>query len=269
MKIRTATIIIAAITLSAVIMPGRSLVAAEKESAISIPVGISYSSTYWWRGTELNGKGTGVIWPGIGLEIAGTGLSLSIAAGLNVDCIAADTETDRKAADDFNEIDYGLAWSTDLGDMVSLGVGVMYVSYPNADYGSFIEGSLSLGADMPFSPALDFYYDYYVEENGNDPDAPQAEDFYIKFSLGHDLISSGSFTCSAGAWIGYYNDPYFGAEGFSDAGISIGIAEEYMGVSFSSAVNYARSLSEDFQTAYGSGKLKNHIWADFGVAYSF
>ncbi|HOM09453.1 MAG TPA: hypothetical protein PLV81_04815, partial [Spirochaetota bacterium] len=27
------------------------------------PIGLTYNSTYWWRGVEINGKGAGVLWP--------------------------------------------------------------------------------------------------------------------------------------------------------------------------------------------------------------
>jgi hypothetical protein len=248
-------------------------VCAEESSFIRVPVGISYNSVYWWRGVELNGKGVGVFWPSVGLELGETGFALSVAAGVNEDYLIADDSTDRDAAKPANEFDYGIAYGAEFG-IVSLGAGVMYIHYPFYDEvdndavdPSFWEASVAVGLDILLAPSLEIYYDYYVEED-DATDNPVNEDYYVKASIGHDVIKTDSFSFSLGAWVAYYNNAYLDKKGWSDAGISLGTSSEYKGISFDSAFYYARSLDEDFQEANGAGKLKNHFWAEFGVSTS-
>jgi hypothetical protein len=119
-------------------------------------------------------------------------------------------------------------------------------------------------------PFVTVYYDYYVEETASK--TPRDEDYYVKLALSQDLVSQNDFTFSAGAWVGYYNNAYLEREGWSDAGVTLGIAQKIGNATFKGAVNYARSLTSDFQITdtYNTeaGKLRNHLWADFGISYS-
>ncbi len=249
---------------------------AEETSFIKAPVSVNYASTYWWRGVELNGKGVGVLWPSAGLAFGDTGLSLSVAAGINTDSIAVNEPGDRKSAKTFHETDYGVAWSTTIADLVTIGAGAMFINYyyhdaadPNAVDPSFYEGSLSLAVNTVLTPKIEAFYDYYIDRNG---DNPRDEDYYLRFSVSQDLINAEGFKLTAGAWLGYYNNAYFDAVGFSDAGIKLGTSKDYKGVTFASSVNYARSLSNDFQKDYDANcdgrasKLRNHLWAEFGAS---
>ena len=256
------------------------------ESFLKVPVSLSYSSAYWWRGVELNGKDVGVVWGSAGLELGDTGIALSAAAGLSEDyLLQTDDSTDayktnKKSQKALTEYDYGISYSAEFADLVSLGLGVMYVHYAYYDEAdstavnpSFWEGSLSLGLKTVLNPTVNFYYDYYVEERiGNDgTETPVDEDYYLKFSVSQDVYSADGFTFGVGAWVAYYNNAYLEADGWSDAGISLSTSKEVGSASFNSAVYYARSLSSDFQTEYTNsvGKLKNHLWAEFGVSYTF
>lgn len=251
--------------------------AAAEGSFLSVPVSLTYTSTYWWRGVELNGKGSGVIWPTVGLGLGQTGLSVSLAAGINTDYFAAEKEADRDSAQKYHEIDYGISYAKDIGNIISLGLGAMFVHYPwyDADNSitnnnSFVEGSVSLTLKTVLSPKIDFYYDYYIEENVDlGKNVPQSEDFYIKLSLSQDLLKAGDITLLLSPWLGYYNNAYLDAKGFSDAGLKIGLSSTAKGVTFAGGFYYARSLKSDFQVSYGTGRLKNHFWADFGASYTF
>ena len=248
-----------------------------EEKIVSIPVTLSYGSVYWWRGVELNGDGVGVYWPGAGLAFGDTGIELSIAAGLSEDLF---TVENRNPSDDVpssekeekvkTELDYGVSCSKDIGDKITLGVGVLFAHYPyydeidaDAKDPSFIEASISAGMDILLSPTLDFYYDYYIEESADK--TPQNEDYYATLSMSHDLISTDDgFSFSLSALIGYYNNAYTKAKGWSDAVVSAGMSKEYKDFSFSAAAYYGRSLDKDFR----AGGIKNHFWADFGVTYT-
>lgn len=259
--------------LSAGIAPGKAI-AEEGGSFLKVPVGLSYASTCWWRGIELNGKGSGVLWPSAGLVLGDTGISLLVAAGLNADHLLADRSGDHKYIRPTHEIDYGASFAKDLGDIASFGVGILYAQYPYYDdYDStalnpaFLEGSLGLGLKTILNPRLDFYYDYYVKEKEENP---RDEDYYVKFSLAQEFAKTNDSAITLSAWIGYYNNAYADAKGFSDAGLRLGFLKDFSGTAFGAGLYYARSLDSDFQREYdpngdGRGKIKNHVWVDFSM----
>ena len=228
--------------LSAGIAPGKAI-AEEGGSFLKVPVGLSYASTYWWRGVELNGKGSGVLWPSAGLVLGDTGISLLVAAGLNADYLLADRSGDHKYIRPTHEIDYGASFAKDLGDIASFGVGILYAQYPYYDdYDStalnpaFLEGSLGLGLKTILNPRLDFYYDYYVKEK---EETPRDEDYYVKFSLAQEFAKTNDSAITLSAWIGYYNNAYADAKGFSDAGLRLGFLKDFSGTAFGAGLYYA------------------------------
>jgi hypothetical protein len=250
--------------------------AAAEDSFIRVPLGLSYSSSYWWRGIELNGKDVGVAWANAGLELGSTGITLFAAAGLSEDYLLYDNtgfEDYRQGQKSLSEFDYGVSYSVTVAEKVSIGLGAAYIHYPyydalvkDATDPSFAEGSLSVGLKVPLNPTLSVYYDYYVEESA--AKTPRDEDYYARFSVSHDLLSKNDFTFTAGAWAGYYNNAYLEREGWSDAGLSLAIGFAAGDASFRGAAYYARSLSSDFQLEDAdAGKMKNHFWSEFGVSY--
>ncbi len=274
-KSRLLSCLAALALLAAGIAPGKAF--AEEEAAFfKVPVGLSYASTYWWRGVELNGKGSGVLWPSAGLVLGDTGLSFLIAAGLNADYLYAGTGGDREATRPYHEFDYGASFAKDLGDIVSFNIGVLYVSYPFYDEAdpaatnpSFIDGMLGLGLKTVLNPRVDFYYDYYVKENADK--TPRDEDYYVKFSLAQEFAKTGDSAFTVSAWVGYYNNAYLDAKGWSDAGARLGFLKDFGGTVFAAGLYYARSLDSDFWQEYdpdedGRGRMKNHVWADFSVS---
>lgn len=259
--------------LSAGIAPGKAI-AEEGGSFLKVPVGLSYASTYWWRGIELNGKGSGVLWPSAGLVLGDTGISLLVAAGLNADYLLADRSGDHKYIRPTHEIDYGASFAKDLGDIASFSLGILYAQYPFYDDNdpdalnpAFLEGSIGIGLKSVLNPRLDFYYDYYVKEKEENP---RDEDYYMKFSLAQEFAKTNDSAITLSAWIGYYNNAYADAKGFSDAGLRLGFLKDFSGTAFGAGLYYARSLDSDFQREYdpnvdGRGKIKNHVWVDFSM----
>ncbi len=259
--------------LSAGIAPGKAI-AEEGGSFLKVPVGLSYASTYWWRGVELNGKGSGVLWPSAGLVLGDTGISLLVAAGLNADYLLADRSGDHKYIRPTHEIDYGASFAKDLGDIASFSLGILYAQYPFYDDNdpdalnpAFLEGSIGIGLKSVLNPRLDFYYDYYVKEKEENP---RDEDYYMKFSLAQEFAKTNDSAITLSAWIGYYNNAYADAKGFSDAGLRLGFLKDFSGTAFGAGLYYARSLDSDFQQEYdpngdGRGKIKNHVWVDFSM----
>ncbi|HSV97328.1 MAG TPA: hypothetical protein VLM75_10395 [Spirochaetota bacterium] len=275
MKARLLSCLAALALLAAGVAPGKAH-AEEGVSFLKIPVGLSYASTYWWRGVELNGKGSGVLWPSVGLVLGDTGLSFLVAAGLNADYLYAGTSGDRKAIRPSHEVDYGASLAKHLGDLASLNFGIVYAQYPFYDDNNsaainpaFIEGTLGIGLKTALNPRVDFYYDYYVKESA--AETPQDEDYYVKFSLAQEFAKTDDSAVTLSAWIGYYNNAYADAEGFSDTGLRLGFFKDYSGTVFAAGLYYARTLDSDFWREYdpnedGEGRMKNHVWADFSVS---
>ncbi|HPP51015.1 MAG TPA: hypothetical protein PLO73_13680 [Spirochaetota bacterium] len=237
------------------------------------PIGLTYNSTYWWRGVEINGKGAGVLWPKIGAEFSG--VTLYVTAGLNKDYGTATESADIKAAKTYHEFDYGIEYARGAG-AISSTIGVKYTHYPFYDAAgatvdpSFIEAYAIVSASYFVIPVLELYYDYFVEETN--AETPVNEDVYAKLTLFKEIVHADTFTVKTGAWVAYYNNAYLDKKGWSDAGLTFVTSYEHNGVTFFSALNYARSLSKDFYLEYdfdGNGKastLKNHLWADVGVS---
>ena len=243
------------------------------EKNIKVPISFTYSSTYWWRGIQVNGKGVGVLWSAIAAEFGD--FSISYAAGISEDWISRESSAEEDAEKVKTEMDYGISFSRDM-EVISLSIGVLYAQYPyydevnpDATNPSFLEGSLAIGLNTLLSPTIEFYYDYFIEarEGSDGNDVPVNEDYYAKLSFSQDLIATkDGFTFTISAWVGYYHNPYFEAEGWSDAVASMGIAKGEGDFSFSAGFYYGRTLSGDFRKA--NGGIKNNLWCDFGITYS-
>ncbi len=270
------TLAVTYISFAVLSVAGLKVAVAEESSAIRVPLSLSYSSSYWWRGVELNGKDIGVMWANAGVELGNTGVAIFVAAGLSEDYLLSDNsgyENYRRGQKSLSEFDYGASYSVTIAEKVAIGAGVAYIHYPfydalleDATDPSFIEGSLSIGLKTVLNPTLYLYYDYYVEESA--AKTPQSEDYYARFSVSHDMLSKNDFTFTTGAWLGYYNNAYLEREGWSDAGLSLSIGFAAGDASFRAAVYYARSLSADFQLEDAdAGKMKNHFWSEFSMSY--
>lgn len=249
----------------------------EESAFLQIPLYFSYSSVYWWRGFVLNNE-AGIFWPGLGLAIGDTGVEIRAIAGISEHWVTKEDDFS-DTAKSCTEYDYGISYSKEF-DSLSIGASLLYIQYPFFDEvdpeaidPSFLEASVSLGVDTILSPSIEFYYDYFSEDRiGSDAKkVPTTEDYYAKLSVSHDIISTeDGFTFSARAWIGYYNDPYFEASGWSDAVISLGFAKDYNNLSAVSNLYYGRTIGKDFQNANEAAgvTVKNHFWCDFGLTYT-
>lgn len=254
-------------------------VAVEEEKLISAGAGCSYSSLYLWRGIVLF-HGAPAFFPTA--EVGIGDFTLTYLAGINEVLFTAEDSNTEKTADLETEMDYTIAYGIEF-DMLSLEAGLTYFQYLFYDEPITVEGevikeeidpsyweaSLSLTINTILSPSIILYYDYYVEEGiGEDEEkTPVDEDYYITFSITHDLISTeDGFSMTIGAWAGYYNYQYCEMKGWSDAAASLGFSKEYNGLTASSNFYYSRTLGKDFRQ-YNEGK-KNHFWCDFGLTYS-
>jgi hypothetical protein len=257
---------------------------------ITIPLSVSYNSTYWWRGVELNGRNVGVLWLGVGAELGDTGLALQFFSALSQDYLVQSDDSSvayknyHDTQKSLTEFDYGVSYAKEIEGLVNIEAALYYIQYAfydevnsSAVNPSFIEASLALEMTTILSPKISLYYDYYVDERigADGKETPVNQDYYLNFSLSQTLLEAQGFRFGLSAWVGYYNNAYLEAEGWSDAGINAALSFESGATSFEGSFNYARSLSGDFQIEYTEadypnnsvGVLKNHLWITFGVTY--
>lgn len=251
----------------------------EEEKLISISAGCTYSSIYFWRG-EVLFDGAPAFFPAVAAGIGN--FTIGFMSGINETLFTAeDTNTEKIARRDI-ETDYTASYSIET-EMLSVEAGLTYVQYLFYDEEievdgaaekaetdpSFCEANINLTANTILSPTIVFYYDYYVDENiGEDGEkTPVNRDYYIQFSISHDLISTDDgFALAAGAWAGYYNNSYYEMKGWSDAAASVAFTKEYKALTVFSAFYYGRTLGKDFRECNG-GK-KNNFWCDFGLTWT-
>jgi hypothetical protein len=280
MKIKITAV--SAIIILAAIMVSATPASAADESAVKFPVYFSYYSNYWWRGVELDGRNVGVFWPGAGVRYGD--FELSIYAGISQEYLLQTDESNTalgnniKMQKSFTEIDYIIAWSKDVNELVSLGASIGYIQWPfyraldsSAVNPSFVETMLSVGLKTLLNPKLEFFYDCYVKETAGK--TPQFEDFYMRLSLSHNIFSlkdKDAFTLAIQPWLGYYNNAYLERFGFSDIGATLEAKKDIDKFSVAGQISYARSLDKDFQLEYQTvGRLKDHFWAGFETSYIF
>lgn len=252
---------------------------AEEEKLISVSAGCTYSSLYFWRG-EVLFDGAPAFFPAVEAGIGN--FTFTYMEGINETLFTAEDSNSEKTAKRDIEMDYTAAYAVEL-DMLSIEAGLTYIQYLFYDEEievdgavekaeidpSFWEAGLSLTANTILSPTIILYYDYYVEENiGEDGEkTPVNKDYYVQFSVSHDLISTeDGFALSVGAWAGYYNNPYYEMKGWSDAAASVAFSKEYNALTAFSAFYYGRTLGKDYRECNG-GK-KNNFWCDFGLTYT-
>jgi len=61
----------------------------------------------------------------------------------------------------------------------------------------------------------------------------------MKFSLAQEFAKTNDSAITLSAWIGYYNNAYADAKGFSDAGLRLGFLKDFSGTAFGAGLYYA------------------------------
>jgi hypothetical protein len=89
--------------------------------------------------------------------------------------------------------------------------------------------------------------------------------------VSQDLVSQNDFTFSAGAWAGYYNNAYLETQGMERAGVTLGSRRKSQcDLQGRGQLRPLALVGFSDHDTYNTeaGKLRNHLWADFGISYS-
>lgn len=224
---------------------------------LTVGVAADFFSQYVWRGQNV--VDDGVIQPDV--SVGYKGFTGSIWAN-------ADTTGDVVDDWEFNEIDYAVDYSNAVPGQEALefSVGLIYYDFPNTAFDATSEFYAGLSADVPFSPAVRWYYDF-----------DEASGSYIQFSIGHTIekIKEWREDCycgvQAGASVGYgtagYNEFYFGADdgALNDLTLSAGLPFCIGSLTILPSIAYSTMLDDDVRGPDNS----DNLWGGVGVSYSF
>ena len=223
-------------------------------AALAIPcdgVEVSYDlgiySHYVWRGLTVTDDP--VFQPAVSVAHA-SGFSLAVWGNL-------DLGDANDLSDEFNEVDFTLAYGWDAG-LVSYEVGLIEYMFPNGFGASTRELYLTLGFDGPLSPAVSVYYDLEA-----------VEDLYAGFSIGHALDLSGPWEINLGASFGYAGEDFAALSGGTDSGFhdwNVSAALDYSRDAFAAGVllAYTDSLDDKVLT-----EQPTDLWGGFYASLSF
>jgi hypothetical protein len=170
---------------------------------------------------------------------------------------------------ELTEIDYAIDYTNTLPglDIATFSVGAIYYSFFNLDWPDTAEVYAGLGLDLPFEPAVRWYYDF-----------DEIEGSYVQFSVGHTIEKIRSwrddFYCGlqVGASVGYgtegYNDGYFGVDqgGWNDLTLTAGLPICIGKLTIRPSIGYALMIDDDIRAATDRS---DNFWGGVGLAYDF
>jgi hypothetical protein len=221
---------------------------------------LDWASKYVWRGILVNDDA--VVQPSVtvGYSLGDAGdLSLNIWGNI-------DTNNAYNREDNFQEVDYTLAYSKALDECYTLGAGAIVYDFPGQGTPTTTELFVTLAAAVPLSPVLSVYYDidevdgWYVNLAGSHEIA--LADIHENLSL----ILASSIGWGSEDWIGAYT-------GVNDAAlvaISPSATVTYTAsekLSFSWYAKYDYLLDNDVRNAVAADA--SNFWFGTNVAVSF
>ena len=228
-----------------------------KEKPLGITFGLDYMSNYLWRGGYWYNN-DGAFFPYLSYEIAG--LTASYCGEFSEDALIDDGDDSIK---DLHATDFGLDYSHDLFEVVSLGTSLWYFYFHNKDENSFGTGSISLSLiSLPLTPTLTYNHDYYTDDAADE----QGKDFYIQLGVGDSLSITKEASLDLGLVGSYYRVKSWGNDqkGISDLTASAGINLSFNQITLTGSFNYCLVPSKDF---YGDPKDRHRFYSKFGVSY--
>ncbi|MBP7049837.1 MAG: hypothetical protein KBE65_02375 [Phycisphaerae bacterium] len=170
---------------------------------------------------------------------------------------------------EISEVDYAVDYSNTFPgqETFAYSVGAIYYDFPNTTWDATSEVYGGLSVDVPFSPAVKWFYDF-----------DEADGSYIQFSIGHTIEKIASWTehdfcgLSLGASVGYatdnYNDFYFGVDdgAINDLTLSAGVPFCFGSLTIKPSIGYSVMIDDDIRDATDKS---DNLWCGVGAAYSF
>jgi len=205
---------------------------------------LNYSSSYIWRGFDLNPTQKMVLQPSVDYSFGKSGLALNIWGSFSF----VNRET--------NEIDLTLSYTFKAAKNVLLKAGLIHYGYYFAENFSFENNTsheLFISAGLPNTithPTLTVFYDF---TNG--------DGFYFQLETGHSISITPSIQTELSASLGYNGGQWLAEgvdPGFSDLNIGLAVSIEYKDWNIMPFVNYTFVLLD----ALGN---ENFFWFGIGV----
>jgi uncharacterized protein (TIGR02001 family) len=207
---------------------------------------LDFSSSYIWRGFDLNPSKKPVLQLSVDLDLGQSGFAVNLWSSFSF------------VSSKLNEFDLTLSYSTDLTKDISIEAGLIHYAWYFTDNFKFKDDTshevfFSFGIpNLFFEPALSIYYDFTVGDG-----------LYIQFDIGHsfpilkslELALSSSLGYNGGQWLANESD-----SGFSD--LNFGLALPFTTGRFQALAfaNYTIVLLETIGQ-------ENHFWLGFSVSY--
>lgn len=220
--------------------------AAFDEERIDFELTVDYFSKYVWRGQNL--VDDSVFQPGMSVSYG------SVTAGIWGSMELTNINGNN---DEFTEVDYSLAYSSDIPGLSSIGysVGLIYYDFPNTNIKDTTEVYWGLNFSLPTSPSITCYYDL-----------DEAEGMYVSLAVGHSIEKIVEFSpevhvgmdVSAGFGWGSssYNKYYWGTNQseLNDFVLSASFPIEVIGCMVAPTLKYVILLSDEIRDidAYGN-----------------
>jgi len=205
---------------------------------------LNYSSSYIWRGFDLNPTQKMVLQPSVDYSFGKSGLALNLWGSFSF----VNRET--------NEIDLTLSYTFKAAKNVLLKAGLIHYGYYFAENFSFENNTsheLFISAGLPNTithPTLTVFYDF---TNG--------DGFYFQLETGHSISITPSIQTELSASLGYNGGQWLAEgvdPGFSDLNIGLAVSIEYKDWNIMPFVNYTFVLLD----ALGN---ENFFWFGIGV----
>jgi len=205
---------------------------------------LTYSSSYIWRGFDLNPTQKMVLQPSVDYSFGKSGLDLNIWGSFSF--------VNRYS----NEIDLTLSYTFKSAKNFLLMAGLIHYGYyfvENFSFDNNTSHELFIAAGLPntiIHPTLTVFYDF---TNG--------DGFYLQLETGHSITITQSIQTELSASLGYNGGQWLAESadpGFSDLNIGLAVLFEYKDWSITPFANYTFVLLD----ALGN---ENFFWFGIGV----
>ncbi len=262
---------------------------AEPKKPIGISFGLTYYSTYLWRGVSWF-DGDGAFTPFISYDIAGSGLVFTILGELSASAVSTQQSGRNTNPNIYSYSRQGINFSLDytipLGKIAAIKLNALSFIYPiskeyscnvNDNQDKIDQSGLTATAGIffdgiPLKPNISYTHDFNV---GN----PRFRftDFYIKIGIGQDFELAKDLTFTLGGYIGLFNNPSFnyraedaakGSQfGISELAANANLAYKISGATISAMFTY---INFPYPEKYEGATVNIHrYFATIAVSYTF
>lgn len=261
----------------------------EQKKPIGISFGLTYYSTYLWRGVNWF-DGDGAFTPFISYDIAGSGLVFTILGELSASAVSTQQSGRNSTPNIYSYsrqgINFSLDYSIPLGKIAVIKLNALSFIYPvskqypcnlNDNQDKIDQSGMTVTAGIffdgiPLKPNISYTHDL----NFGNPRF-RYTDFYIKIGVAQDFELTKDLTFTLGAYIGLFNNPSFNYKaddsvkgsqfGISELAGSANLAYKIGGATISAMFTYVNfPYPEKYEGTTGN---IHRYFATIAVSYTF